>query len=158
VSHFVGSTAATAGYSDGVGTNALLNQPAHIAADPTSGALFIADYAIGLLRRVTIATQAVTTLMGYGTVPGATLAPVQALTISLFNPSGVALSLDRTKLYVNDRGNRCVRAIDLPSGTATTLAGSCAAAAAWTDGLGTNARSFPRPQSPEPARSKPYNP
>ncbi len=146
VSHFAGSSAGLSGWVDGRGTTARFNMPARIAYLPSPPTLFVADMTANVVRRVGISSRLVTTLAGYGTVPGTLLAPVQALTTALGGVFGLALSPDGATLYVIERASRCVRAINLPSGSTVPFAGSCGAAAAWTDGMGAAAR-FDTPES-----------
>jgi sugar lactone lactonase YvrE len=103
------------GSSDGVGSQALFNNPTGIAVDG-AGVVYIADTGNSTIRRV--ATGSVTTLAGLPGIAG------------LRNGSGVeawfnqpkALALDSTgALYIADTGNAVVRKIDL-AGNVTTLA------------------------------------
>ena len=61
------------------------------------------------------------------------------LTSAQFNgPIGIALTASGT-IYVTDRTNKVLRAIS-PSGEVTTIAGSGASGAPYTDGTGTAAK------------------
>ena len=114
VSDIAGS--GTAGTADGIGSAAQFNKPLGIATDGTT--LYITDELNHRIRAVTIASGEVTTLAGstrgYKDGTG---------TAAQFNqPSGVALS--GGTLYVADRGNHRIRAVNTTSGAVTTIAGS----------------------------------
>ena len=105
----------TAGAADGTDA-AQFNKPWGIATDGTT--LYIADRGNHRIRAVTIASGQVRTLAGStkGYADGAGAA-------AQFNqPNGVALS--GKTLYIADRYNHCIRAVDTTSGVVTTIAGN----------------------------------
>ncbi|WP_428329271.1 NHL repeat-containing protein [Mucilaginibacter sp.] len=112
-----GSTNATA-----IGVSALFNAPAGVAVDATNN-VYVADYGNNAIRKITVATGAVTTLAG-----GKSGAANGTGTAATFNgPSGVAV--DATgNVYVADFLNNQIRKIT-PAGVVTTLAGSTTAGA-----------------------------
>lgn len=99
-------------------TLARFNRPTGITTDGIN--LYVADSGNSTIRRINIATKAVTTLAGTsGSVGSADGAP----RIARFNlPQRI--TTDRTSLYVTDFNNRTVRQIDISTGTVTTLAGT----------------------------------
>jgi hypothetical protein len=123
------------GSADGVGAAARFDIPTSVACDG-AGSVFVADSNNDTIRKVVIATGAVTTLAGSpgiadsldGTGPAARLnAPV-----------GVAT--DRAgSLFVADAGNNTVRRVVLASGAVTTLAGAPGTSGS-VDGTGGDAR------------------
>jgi sugar lactone lactonase YvrE len=95
----------TYGYADGTGTAAQFNYPFSIAAD-RSGNLYVADTYNNRIRKIVIATGAVTTLAGSGV-----LGYADGLgTAARFNwPSGITIV--GGKLYVADADNHRIRMI-----------------------------------------------
>jgi sugar lactone lactonase YvrE len=108
--------ARSAGSSDGTGTEAHFSSPQGIAADADNA--YVADTNNQTIRKVVVATGAVTTLSGVAGQQGHTEGPVAGATFN--EPSGVALDGAGHKLYVADANNRCIRLIDLAAGTVST--------------------------------------
>lgn len=126
------------GTADGNGTAARFNAPAGITTDGTF--LYVADTGNNTIRKVDIATGAVTTLagtVGVGTVEtsGSTDGVGSA---AKFN-APFAITTDGRNLYVADTNNNTIRSIVIATGAVTTLAGS-AGATGSTDGIGSAAR------------------
>lgn len=140
VTTFAGSTTGIQDFVNGTGTAARFRTPKGIATDGSS--LFVADTGNHAIRKIVIATRAVTTLAGTGAAGYANTAPVT------FNGSeGVAVI--GNNLYVADTGNHAVRKIgnfSAPAPLVTTFAGAApTGASGFVDGSGTNARfSSPR--------------
>src|SRR5204863_356 len=123
------------GNIDGTGAAARFAKPYGVAADG-AGNLFVADNQNNTIRRIVIATGAVTTLAGtagqYGNVDATGAA-------APFNyPSGVA-SDGAGNLYVVDDGNDTIRKIVIATAAVTTLAGGVRQEGS-TDGTGYDAR------------------
>ena len=107
------------GFSDGTGSDARFWAPHGMTSDD-AGNLFVADYANDSIRKVVIASGAVTTLVGTGK-PGSDDRTGTAA--SFDHPEG--LSLDGAgNLLVSDSYNSTIRKIVLATGVVTTLAGS----------------------------------
>lgn len=123
VSTFAG---AAEGSADGTGGAASFNRPYGITTDGTN--LYVADTWNNAIRKIVIATGAVTTLAVSWASPDA----------PGFNDPG-AITTDGTNLYVADSGNYIIRKIVIATGAVTTLAGT---AGAWgtADGTGAEAR------------------
>lgn len=120
VTTLAGSAGVT-GSADGTGASALFNAPAGITTDGTN--LYVTDRGNHTVRKIAIATGAVTTLAGTAGLPGSTDATGAA---ARFNtPNGI--STDGTNLYVADWGNHTVRRIAIATGAVTTLAGTAGA-------------------------------
>ena len=94
----------TFGFVNGTGAAAKFNSPWGIAYDG-AGYLYVADQSNGVMRRVNIATQVVSTISG-----------------SMNNPTGIAL--DNGMAYVLDQINKTVRKIDVASQLSSILATS----------------------------------
>ena len=93
------------GSANGIGTAATFNGPAGITSDGTS--LYVAEYLNQTIRKIEIATQAVTTLAGLALTPGSTNGPVADA--RFLTPESV--TTDGTNLYVADYGNSTIRMI-----------------------------------------------
>ncbi|HEX7764187.1 MAG TPA: hypothetical protein VF433_11330, partial [Cellvibrio sp.] len=122
------------GSTNGVGTAAMFSSPIGIATDGTH--LYVADTGNHKIRKVEIATSAVTTLAGIGPSVDGTGAAA-----SFTRPQGI--TTDGTHLYVADTGNDKIRKVVIATGVVTTLAGSGASGS--VDGTG-SAASFYFPQ------------
>jgi sugar lactone lactonase YvrE len=112
----------TADYADGTGTAAQFNQPTGIAL--YGGNLYVADSCNYRIRKIVIASGAVTTLAGTGS-------------LSALYPERITVD-GSGNLYVTESfsSNRYIRKIDA-SGVITNLAGS---GSGYADGTGTAAK------------------
>jgi len=125
--------AGASGSTDGTGTAARFNGPYAIATDGTN--VYVSDFVNNTVRRVVIATGAVTTLAGTAGSSGSTDGTGAA---ARFNgPEGIAT--DGTNVYVLDKENDTIRQIVISTGAVTTLAGT-AGAPGSADGTGAAAR------------------
>ena len=123
------------GSDDGSGADARFNFPTALAYDG-AGALFVADQANHLIRKVVLATAVVTTVAGVAGVAGSDdgVGP----SAHFYSPAAVATD-GAGNLFVADKVANVIRKIALSSGTVTTLAG-VAGSAGSADGPGTTAR------------------
>jgi sugar lactone lactonase YvrE len=130
---------AQAGSTDGTGAEARFSSPQRVTSDG-SGNLFVADSNNATLRKIVIATGAVTTLAGS---PGRTGATDGTGAAARFHyPVGI-VSDGAGNLFVADDGNATLRKVVIATGAVTTFAGF-ADALNSTDGTGTDARfSYP---------------
>jgi DNA-binding beta-propeller fold protein YncE len=117
VTTLAGTGAPGAG-NDPSGTSATFNAPYGITTDGTN--LYVSDYGNNKIRKIVIASGAVTTLAGSG-LPGADDNTDGALATFHF-PYGI--TTDGTNLYVADNGSNKIRRIAIISGAVTTIAGS----------------------------------
>jgi hypothetical protein len=124
-------TAWSSGSGDGSGTEAQFNEPRGIASDGTS--LYVADAGNHTIRKIDIATAAVTTLAGNAGLSGSEDGTGSAARFKL--PRSVASA--GTDLYVADTGNGTIRKLIIASGEVTTLAGT--AGTSSKDGTGSAA-------------------
>jgi sugar lactone lactonase YvrE len=109
------------GYIDATGTSAKFKAPTGICISPDGAFLYVADYSGHRIRKVNVATKAVTTLAGSG-ASGYSDATGTAAMFSY--PSGICISGDGSTLYVSDYGNSCIRKIIIASQVVTTVAGN----------------------------------
>lgn len=111
------------GYNgDGIlAINAELYYPTEIAVDDSDN-LYIADYGNSRIRKVTHATDMISTYAGTGT-PGYTGDGKVATSAELNYPQGVALDKYNV-LYIADAGNNCIRTVNPTSHIITTIAGN----------------------------------
>jgi len=111
----------TRGSADGVGGAAQFNSPVGVAISPNGSALFVADVSGHKIRRVEVATGAVTTVAGSGTEGSADGVGGAA---QFHSPFGVAISPNGSALFVTDWGGHKIRRVEVATGAVTTLAGS----------------------------------
>ncbi|MBR7780229.1 hypothetical protein [Undibacterium rugosum] len=120
----------TAGSTDGVGAAATFNSPTGITSDGSN--LYVADYTNNKIRKIVIATGAVSTLAGSGS-SGTTNGSGTAASFN--RPMGI--TNDGTNLYVSDWQGYKIRKIVIATGVVSTLAGS--GSSGFADGVGTAA-------------------
>jgi DNA-binding beta-propeller fold protein YncE len=123
-----------AGSADGVGTLATFNGPRSIALSPDETYALIVDYHNFRVRRIDLASKAVSTvagsIQGFADDTG---------TKAKFSANMFQIAIDPTGSYalICDVGNNRIRRLDIASSQVTTLAGS--SAGGFQDGMGTNA-------------------
>lgn len=128
-----------AGSADGVGTAAQFNNPRGLAVD-AAGNLFIVDSYNQTLRKMVLATGAVSTIAGSVGTQSSTDGPGPAARFKY--PTGLALD-GAGNLFVLDAGNSTVRKMVLATTSVTTVAGS-PGLSGTSDGIGSAARfNFP---------------
>jgi len=125
VTTFAGSTTGASGVLDATGTSALFNKPQGIVTDGTN--LYVADEYNNSIRKIVIATRAVTTLAG-STIAASGVADAPAggatatSTARFWWPYGITKI--SSNLYVADYMNNTIRKIDLNNNAVTTIAGT----------------------------------
>ena len=110
-----------------IGTSATFQHPYGITTDGIN--LYVADYGNNKIRKIVIASGAVTTLAGSG-LAGAD-DNVTGTLATFRGPDGI--TTDGFNLYVADTGNNTIRKIVIATGAVTTLAGSALAAGGAAD-------------------------
>ncbi len=121
------------GSADGIGSVSRFNSPHGITA--VGGHLYVADTYNNTIRKISIATGAVSTLAG---MAGAAGAADGIGTGALFSgPFGI--TTDGDNLYIADIKNNTIRKIAISTGTVTTLAGKAGEVGTF-DGYGASAR------------------
>ncbi len=124
--------AGSSGEKDGIGSAARFANPESVTAD-RSGNVYVADTLAFAIRKIVVATGAVTTLAkGFGSGDGTGIA------VGFSYPRSVAAD-GLGSVYVADSNNFTIRKIDVSSGTVTTLAGQ-AGSFGSADGTGRGAR------------------
>lgn len=128
-------SAGNEGTVDGIGTAARFSLPTGITTDGTN--LYVADSGNCTVRKVVIATGAVTTLAG--SVGNSGSSDGTGVVARFSYPQGI--TTDGTSLFVTDTNNHTIRKVLISNGSVTTLAGS-AGSSGTTDGTGAAARFF----------------
>ena len=124
------------GYLDGPGSVATFNVVAGIALDEAAQVLYVADSQNQLIRRIDLATGTVSTFAGAASSPGLVDG---ALADARFDqPYHLALDSASSTLWIADKQNNAVRAIDLRTATVRTVAGG--GDPGFADGVGAAAR------------------
>jgi sugar lactone lactonase YvrE len=135
----IAGTAGTTGSADGTGTAATFLSPTGITTDGAN--LYVTDYGNNTVRKIVIATGAVTTIAGTAGTTGS--ADGTGAAASFYVPAGITTDTDGTNLYVADYGNSTIRKIVIATGAVTTIAGT-AGVFGPAEGTG-NAASFSNP-------------
>jgi hypothetical protein len=125
---------------DGTGTGAVFNFPSGMTTDGKS--IYVCDQYGDTIRKVDIATGAVTTIAG---ASGIGLWVDAVGTSARFNRP-VGMTTDGASLYVTDLNNNDIRRIDLATLNVTTIAGSLSQLPGSSNGTGTGA-TFNAPNS-----------
>jgi len=131
----VAGSAGLRGSTDDIGTAARFFNPQAVAADG-AGNLYVADTGNNTVRKVVLATGAVSTRAGTAGLRGSTDGTGAAA--RFYSPWGVAAD-GAGNLYVADNLNSILRKVELGSGAVTTLAGA-PAMPGTVDGIGAAAR------------------
>ncbi|MDB5136183.1 MAG: type sorting protein [Mucilaginibacter sp.] len=138
VTPLAGSPTGASGLTNATGTSALFNAPYDLTTDP-SGNLYIADFSNNEIRKLTIATGAVSLLAG--SPSGANgMANNNTGNLATFdNPPGIVYNPVAGALFVTDFNNNQIRKVTL-AGAVTIFAGSTTGASGTGTGTGTAAR------------------
>lgn len=131
----IAGTAGMFGSADGVGGAAQFKVPQSVACD-TSGNVYVADTLNNTVRKVVLATGAVSTIAGTAGMTGSNDGIGTAARFS--NPLGLALD-NQGNLFVADAGNATIRKIVLGTSVVSTIGGT-AGMSGSADGVGTAAR------------------
>ncbi len=108
---------------DGTGPAARLGTAfAQPMADPTQEVLFYQDRSASSVRRIDLATLAVTTVAGSKDPEGTVDGPLA--TARFVSPEGLAANDDGSVVLVSDSSANVIRRIDASAGTVSTLAGA----------------------------------
>jgi hypothetical protein len=129
--------ALSSGSTNGIGTNAKFNNPFGVIISPDGSAAFVTDTINHLIRRIDIATAAVTTFFG-GSGGSANGIGTNG---KLNSPRGISLSSDGVFALIADSSNHLIRSLVLSTASMTTLAGVATSSGA-TNGIGTNAKLY----------------
>jgi len=128
----------TSGYSGdgGLATSATLNTPLGIAVDNV-GNLYIADYGNRRIRKVTISTGIINTLVGDGTT-GTSADGTLATSAHLGDINGVAVD-SLGNIYFAENHSNHIRKVTASTGIMTTAAGTYISGYSGDGGLATSA-------------------
>ena len=106
-------------------TEHMLNDPVQLALDSAGANLYIADSVNCRIRKLVLATDAISTVAGTGSSPtcGYTGDKGKAIAAEIFYPNGVAID-SSGNLYIADTYNYVVRKVTVSTGDITTIAGT----------------------------------
>ena len=136
--------------ADGTGAAARFGYPEGMVGD-AAGNLYVADTGNGTIRKVVIATGAVTTIAGSrGSADGTGAAA------GFYEPRGI-VSDGAGNLYVTDSGNQTIRKVAIATAAVTTIAGA-ASQSGGADGTGSAARFASRRASSATGRATSSSP
>lgn len=128
----IAGSAGLEGFSDGLGGVARFAYPSDITTDGAT--LYVTDMHNNAIRKVVIATGAVTTIAGHAGKSGSM--DGTSAVASFYFPVGIAT--DGVNLYIADLHNATVRKIVIATGAVTTIAGR-AGQEGFSDGSGSAA-------------------
>lgn len=119
-----GST--TSGYADGTGNAARFDKPYDVTVSPDGSLLYVTDLLNHRIRKLVIATGAVTTLAGStsGYADGTVGTAAKFNFGHTATGPGLALSKDGTLLFVADHAAHLIRQVVTVTGATTWLAGA----------------------------------
>jgi hypothetical protein len=125
ISTYVGMGPSYAGYNGdgGVLASTELNAPEAIMIDSNDKNLFIADTANNRIRKIVLATSAISTFAGTGTA-GYSGEGGQAVSANLDHPRGIGMRQGTKPVYIGDTNNNRVRVVDPDTGIITLIAGT----------------------------------
>jgi sugar lactone lactonase YvrE len=123
VSSFTGTanTAGASGAADGAATLATFHSPGSITSDGTN--LYVADTANYKIRKIVIATGAVSSLTGAANTAGAAGAADGPGSAATFNIT-YGITTDGTNVYVADTSNQKIRKIVIATGVVSSFTGT----------------------------------
>ena len=124
------------GTDDGIGLMASFNEPRGVALTQNGSIALVADAQNHTIRKISVATGAVTTLAG---TPGSAGIVDGIINARFRHPHGISLSADGSVAVVADTYNHTIRKVDVMTGEVTTLAGKPGVSGVM-DGTGDNAR------------------
>jgi len=136
VSTLAGRSTGLPAFSDGTGTNTKFFYPEGITYDG-QGNLYICDTRNSVIRKIVIATRAVTTIAGLAATAGSTDATGPA---ARFNRPARLIYVGGN-LYICDTDNHTIRKLVVATGEVTTIAG-LAGSSGSTDATGSVARFY----------------
>ena len=110
---------ALSGSADGVGTDATFSLPSGLAF--SNGQLYVSDTENSTIRKIDVASGAVTTVAGAAGESGMTDGAAAEARFS--EPEAIVLGVDGN-LYIADTDNNAIRVLTLSTGMVATLAGS----------------------------------
>lgn len=139
----VAGRSGSAGYMDGIGTNAFFYSPYSITSVPRTTTVLVVEYVYHRIRTVNVVTGVVTTVAG-STSSGDTDGYGTGARFSYARD--VAVTSDGSRALVADWGNNKIRSVDLATRQVSTLAGRGSYYSGYADGTGTYAR-FSQPCS-----------
>ena len=123
VTTLAGGSSGSSGSADGVGGAARFNHPVGIAMDAASGVALVADRMNHAIRRIVLATGAVTTLAGSTGSSGSADGVGGAVRFN--DPTGIAMDAASGVVLVADRWNHAIRRVAYKCVNATIFVWPC---------------------------------
>lgn len=129
----------SSGTTNGIGTSALFFGPRAVSIDPSGTTLYVGDFYNNRVRKILIASAAVTTSAG------STAGYFNAIGVSaqFDGPVATPVDLTNTNIYVTDFANHRIRRIDVSTNAVSSFAGTGVAGS--TDGA-SNVAQFSSPK------------
>eukprot|EP00808_Paulinella_micropora_P007274 g5004.t1 len=112
------------GYLDGFGAKAQFNRPVALSLSADGTKLFVAEPYNNVIRQITPSSGKVSTLAGTAMPDGAGSEDGVGGKARFWFPVALCSNPTGSKLYVADRGNRRIRAIDVNTKEVSTLTGT----------------------------------
>ncbi len=138
ITNLAGSSSVTSYSGDnGQATSATFSRPRSVAVD-TSGNVYIADTGNNRIRKITISTGVLTTVVGSSTSGSFTGDDGTATSATLNGPYSVVLD-SSGNLYIADRSNNRIRKVTVSTGIISTIAGTGSASYSGDNGAATSA-------------------
>ncbi len=126
----------TGGATDGIGSSAQFFAPTGLAQSSDGLYLYIADNGNSLIRRITLATNEVTTIAGDGNFAFANNS--NGLLASFNQPTDIKVAPGDSVIYISDTENQVIRKMNLLTTSVSTFAG-IALTPDYVDANGTSA-------------------
>lgn len=134
-----GNGGTSSGFADGIGTLATFSYPIGIAASSNGIFILVSDQIISLIRKIVLATLAVTTIAGGNGGTSTGYANGFGTSATFNSPYGIGISSDNSYALIADTSNHQIRQLVIATGEVTLIAGRPTPTSGSTDGSGTNA-------------------
>lgn len=134
-----GNGGTSSGFADGIGTLATFSYPTGIAASSNGIFILVSDQITSLIRKIVLATLAVTTIAGGNGGTSTGYANGFGTSATFNSPYGIGISSDNSYALIADTSNNQIRQLVIATGEVTLIAGNPSPTTGSIDGSGTNA-------------------